>query len=77
VDAHQDRPLTEAPIIGINAVTRRFGAIVAVDDVTLDIARGEFFCLLGGSGSGKTTLLRMIAGLDRPSEGRSTGDRST
>jgi ABC-type Fe3+/spermidine/putrescine transport system ATPase subunit len=70
VDAHQDRPLTEAPIIGINAVTRRFGAIVAVDDVTLDIARGEFFCLLGGSGSGKTTLLRMIAGLDRPSAGR-------
>jgi ABC-type Fe3+/spermidine/putrescine transport system ATPase subunit len=69
VDAHQDRPLTR-PIIGIHGVTRRFGAVVAVEDVTLDIARGEFFCLLGGSGSGKTTLLRMIAGLDRPSDGR-------
>jgi ABC-type Fe3+/spermidine/putrescine transport system ATPase subunit len=70
VDAHQDRPLTPAPIIGISGVTRRFGAVVAVESVTLDIARGEFFCLLGGSGSGKTTLLRMIAGLDRPSGGR-------
>ena len=69
MDAHQDRPLTQ-PIIGLTGVTRRFGAAVAVDNVTLDIARGEFFCLLGGSGSGKTTLLRMIAGLDRPSEGR-------
>ena len=70
MDAHQDRPLTQQPIIGLKNVTRRFGAVVAVDDVTLDIARGEFFCLLGGSGSGKTTLLRMIAGLDRPSDGR-------
>jgi ABC-type Fe3+/spermidine/putrescine transport system ATPase subunit len=69
VDTHQDRPLTP-PIIGIAGVSRRFGAVVAVEDVTLDIARGEFFCLLGGSGSGKTTLLRMIAGLDRPSAGR-------
>jgi ABC-type Fe3+/spermidine/putrescine transport system ATPase subunit len=69
VDAHQDRPLTQ-PIIGIAGVTRRFGAVVAVEDVTLDIKRSEFFCLLGGSGSGKTTLLRMIAGLDRPSGGR-------
>src|SRR5690606_11252713 len=57
-------------IIGVKGVTRRFGAVVAVDDVTLDIARGEFFCLLGGSGSGKTTLLRMVAGLDQPSSGR-------
>jgi ABC-type Fe3+/spermidine/putrescine transport system ATPase subunit len=72
VDTHQDRPLT--PIIGIAGVSRRFGAVVAVEDVTLDIARGEFFCLLGGSGSGKTTLLRMIAGLDRPSAGRITID---
>jgi ABC-type Fe3+/spermidine/putrescine transport system ATPase subunit len=70
VDAHQERPLTQPPIIGIAGVTRRFGAVVAVDDVTLDIGRGEFFCLLGGSGSGKTTLLRLIAGLDRPSAGR-------
>src|SRR6185295_11711034 len=43
---------------------------VAVDDVTLDIYRGEIFCLLGGSGCGKTTLLRMLAGFEEPSAGR-------
>ena len=63
MDAHQDRPLTQQPIIGIKGGTRRFGAVVAVDDVTMDIGRGEFFCLLGGSGSGKSTLLRAAAGL--------------
>jgi putrescine transport system ATP-binding protein len=47
-----------------------FGDFVAVDDVTLNIYRGEIFCLLGGSGSGKTTLLRMMAGFERPTEGR-------
>jgi putrescine transport system ATP-binding protein len=76
VDEHQsrevmDRPTEGAPpVIRIEGVAKSFGAVVAVDGVTLDIARGEFFCLLGGSGSGKTTLLRMIAGLDRPSDGR-------
>ena len=58
------------PIIRIENVTKRFGGITAVDAVNLEIARGEFFCLLGGSGSGKTTLLRMLAGLDLPDEGR-------
>jgi ABC-type Fe3+/spermidine/putrescine transport system ATPase subunit len=68
VDAHQDRPLTQ-PIIGIAGVTRSFGGVRAVADVSLDIAAGEFFCLLGESGSGKTTLLRMIAGFERPDGG--------
>ena len=53
----------------ISHVTKRFGDFVAVDDVSLDIRRGEIFCLLGGSGSGKTTLLRMLAGFERPSAG--------
>jgi spermidine/putrescine transport system ATP-binding protein/putrescine transport system ATP-binding protein len=55
--------------IGIDHVTKRFGATVAVDDADFAIARGEFFSLLGPSGCGKTTLLRMIAGFDFPTEG--------
>jgi putrescine transport system ATP-binding protein len=50
-------------------VTKRFGDFTAVDNVSLDIRRGEIFCLLGGSGSGKTTLLRMLAGFESPSSG--------
>ena len=55
--------------VRIANLTKRFGDFVAVDDVSLDIRRGEIFCLLGGSGSGKTTLLRMLAGFERPSAG--------
>ncbi|HYH22099.1 MAG TPA: polyamine ABC transporter ATP-binding protein [Azospirillum sp.] len=58
------------PYVRIERVTKRFGDFLAVDDVTLNIHRGEFFALLGGSGSGKTTLLRMLAGFEQPSEGR-------
>ena len=50
-------------------VTKRYGAVVAADRVTLDIAQGEFVTLLGPSGCGKTTTLRMVAGLIDPSEG--------
>ncbi|HSM38797.1 MAG TPA: ATP-binding cassette domain-containing protein, partial [Candidatus Limnocylindrales bacterium] len=49
---------------------KRFGEVQAVDGVDLEIADGEFFSMLGPSGSGKTTTLRMIAGFERPSEGR-------
>ena len=51
-------------------VTKRFGALTAVDDVSLSIAKGEFFSLLGPSGCGKTTLLRMLGGFERPDSGR-------
>ena len=51
-------------------VTKRFGALTAVDDVTLKISKGEFFSLLGPSGCGKTTLLRMLGGFERPDSGR-------
>ena len=57
------------PIIQIRNVSKRFGKVTAVDDVSLDINAGEFFVLLGPSGCGKTTLLRMIAGFELPSEG--------
>ncbi len=50
-------------------VSRHFGEVRAVDDISLDIDDGEFFTLLGPSGSGKTTSLRMVAGFDRPSQG--------
>jgi spermidine/putrescine ABC transporter ATP-binding subunit len=58
------------PIIQIRNVTKRFGTMVAVDNVSLDILPGEFFVMLGPSGCGKTTLLRMIAGFELPTEGQ-------
>jgi spermidine/putrescine transport system ATP-binding protein len=51
-------------------VSKRFGDVTAVDDVSLGIRQGEFFSLLGPSGCGKTTTLRMIAGFERPDDGR-------
>src|SRR5690349_21656376 len=57
------------PSVELRSVTKRFDDLVAVDDLSLDLAAGEFFTLLGPSGCGKTTTLRMIAGFERPSEG--------
>ena len=56
--------------VRLESVTKRFGDVVAVDDVTLHVGAGEFFALLGPSGSGKTTCLRMLAGFERPTSGR-------
>jgi spermidine/putrescine transport system ATP-binding protein len=58
------------PIIRVEEVSKRYGKVTAVDRVTLEIPRGEFFALLGPSGCGKTTLLRMLAGFEMPSEGK-------
>ena len=61
------------PAVSVRNVSKFFGsadrAVRAVDDVSLDIVDGEFFCLLGPSGSGKTTLLRLIAGFEMPTSG--------
>jgi putative spermidine/putrescine transport system ATP-binding protein len=58
-----------APDISVRGLTKRYGDVVAVDGIDLDIAAGEFFTMLGPSGSGKTTTLRMIAGFEIPDEG--------
>ena len=55
--------------VEIAGITKRFGDVVAVDNIDLTIADGEFFALLGPSGCGKTTTLRMIAGLEFPTQG--------
>ena len=67
-----DRPWLDpgaVPFIHIQGVSKRFGDFVAVDNVDLQIYKGELFALLGGSGCGKTTLLRMLAGFEEPSSG--------
>src|SRR5205809_5312159 len=57
-------------LLQIIGASKRFGAVAAVDRVSLSIERGEFFALLGPSGCGKTTLLRLVAGVEMPNEGR-------
>ncbi len=61
--------MSERAIISIRGVSKYFGEVRAVNDVSLDIRQGEFFSLLGPSGCGKTTLLRMLAGFEAPSSG--------
>ena len=58
------------PDVRLDHVTKRFAEVVAVDDLSLDINRGEFFSLLGPSGCGKTTTLRMIGGFEQATAGR-------
>ena len=69
---YSDRPWLDAdaePFIKIRSLSKKFGEFTAVDNIDLDIYKGELFSLLGGSGCGKTTLLRMLAGFETPSSG--------
>jgi ABC-2 type transport system ATP-binding protein len=63
-------PGIDGPIVAIEGVSKRYGAVAAVRDVTLHVARGEVLGLLGPNGSGKTTLLRMLTGYLAPTSGR-------
>jgi multiple sugar transport system ATP-binding protein len=63
-------PATGPGSLSFAGVTKRFGATVAVDGLDLDVGHGELLVVVGPSGCGKTTALRMVAGLERPSEGR-------
>src|SRR5215831_9734118 len=69
----QFAPWTEPgarPLVRFESVSKRFGAVTALEAVSLDIFEGEFFALLGPSGCGKTTLLRALAGFENPEQGR-------
>jgi putative spermidine/putrescine transport system ATP-binding protein len=70
----EERPLDAhpgaEPAVRLDGLRKTYGEVVAVDGVDLEIREGEFFTLLGPSGSGKTTTLRLIAGFERPDEGR-------
>jgi putative spermidine/putrescine transport system ATP-binding protein len=72
VSESEPAPRTAAatPDVRLVGVRKAYGEVVAVDGVDLEIGSGEFFTLLGPSGSGKTTTLRLIAGFERPDEGR-------
>jgi len=68
----EERRLESAPVaaVGLFGIRKAYGDVVAVESLDLEIPAGEFFTLLGPSGSGKTTTLRLIAGFERPDEGR-------
>ncbi|HEX6587183.1 MAG TPA: ABC transporter ATP-binding protein [Solirubrobacterales bacterium] len=61
--------MSDTPDVRLEGVSKRYGEVVAVESLDLEIQRGEFFTLLGPSGSGKTTTLRMIAGFEEPDTG--------
>ncbi len=62
-------PVLEPGYLSIRALRKEFDGFVALDDVTLDVRKGEIFALLGGSGSGKSTLLRCLGGFETPTQG--------
>ena len=63
------RPATDEPILRLEGVTKRYGPAAAVSDLSISVHRGELLTLVGPSGCGKTTTLRLMAGLERPTEG--------
>ncbi|MFD9541163.1 ATP-binding cassette domain-containing protein [Streptomyces sp. NPDC060022] len=72
-DQARDKRADSGPALEISHLTKRFGALTALNDVTLTVERGEIRGIVGPNGSGKTTLFNVISGLYRPSDGRVTG----
>jgi putative spermidine/putrescine transport system ATP-binding protein len=70
MDTRRGGRLNQHPAVRLRGVSRHYGEVRAVDQVSLDLNDGEFFSLLGPSGSGKTTCLRLIAGFEKPTAGR-------
>jgi spermidine/putrescine transport system ATP-binding protein len=68
--------ISMSDIVTFKEITKQFGSVTALDDITLRVKSGEFLSLLGPSGCGKTTLLRTLAGLERPDKGRVFLDES-
>jgi len=58
------------PVVQLSGVSKSFGDLKAVDDISFEIQQGEFFSILGPSGCGKTTVLRMISGFETPTKER-------
>jgi ABC-2 type transport system ATP-binding protein len=65
-------PRTDGPAVRIEKLVKRFGDFVAVDDVSIEVARGEIFGFLGPNGAGKSTTIRIMCGLLAPTSGRAT-----
>jgi len=67
-------PKSDGPAVRIENLVKRFGDFVAVDNVSIDVARGEIFGFLGPNGAGKSTTIRILCGLLAPTSGRATVD---
>lgn len=69
VSSGEQKSDDEAPVVDVSGITRRFGSRTVLDDVTMQVRRGEIVGLLGPSGSGKTTLIKVMTGIDKADEG--------
>ncbi|MGE0849172.1 MAG: ABC transporter ATP-binding protein [Hyphomicrobiaceae bacterium] len=65
-----DAPITSAPVLATSGLTRRFGGLIAVNDVSIALRQGELHAVIGPNGAGKTTLVNLLSGEIRPTAGR-------